>query len=149
VRRLRVSMGKRGPHHGDPCLIRAEFGRSRSSHPPGLRVAGQEPEVQPCGSCHILATVGRSRSSHSSGIWQGKNLGFNHAAQSCARIVSPLLAGILYERSKKMGTLPPGALPYIAGALFPLLGIMVPTVLYLRSIEAKKAAGGKVGVGQG
>lgn len=35
------------------------------------------------------------------GVWQGKNLGWSHAAQSCARIISPLVAGILYERSKE------------------------------------------------
>lgn len=72
---------------------------------------------------------------------QGRNLGWSHAAQSCARIISPLVAGILYEWSKEPGhPLPPGALPYIAGSAFPLLGVMVPTVLYLKSIERKRLA---------
>ncbi|KAM3569762.1 hypothetical protein VYU27_008142 [Nannochloropsis oceanica] len=70
---------------------------------------------------------------------QGRNLGWSHAAQSCARIISPLVAGMLYEWSKEPGhPLPPGALPYIAGSAFPLLGVMVPTILYLKSIERKR-----------
>ena len=82
--------------------------------------------------------------------FQGKNLGWSHAAQSCARIISPLVAGTLYEMSKAPGhPLPPGALPYIAGSAMPLLGVMVPTVLYLRSIEAKRAAAGGGGAGSG
>lgn len=31
-----------------------------------------------------------------------------------------------------------GALPYIAGSMMPLLGMTVPTILYLRSIEGKR-----------
>ncbi len=75
-------------------------------------------------------------------------MGWSHAAQSCARIISPLVAGTLYELSKAPGhPLPPGALPYIAGSAMPLLGVMVPTVLYLRSVEAKRGLRGGGGGG--
>lgn len=78
-------------------------------------------------------------SRYSSPDAQGKNLGLSHAAQSCARIVSPLVAGYLYERSKEIQNgLPQGSLAYLVGSLMPVLGLMVPTVLYLKSIDRKK-----------
>jgi MFS transporter, DHA1 family, tetracycline resistance protein len=64
---------------------------------------------------------------------QGRDLALNQAAQSCARVLSPLFAGILYERSKSSAHLPVGALPFLAGALCPAFGIVIPTLLYLRS----------------
>ena len=74
---------------------------------------------------------------------QGRALSFNHAAQACARVISPLIAGLVYEYSKdfKMGDalgLPVGALPFLLGALFPALGISVPSLLYIWSISSNK-----------
>jgi len=49
------------------------------------------------------------------------------------------MAGILYEKSKVyLSHWPVGALPYVVASFMPLLGMMVPTLLYLRSVEAKK-----------
>lgn len=71
---------------------------------------------------------------------QGRNLGLSHACQSGARIISPLIAGTLYEKSKTyVSSLPVGALPYVVASFMPLLGMMIPTLLYLRSVEAKRA----------
>ncbi|CAN0467896.1 unnamed protein product, partial [Discosporangium mesarthrocarpum] len=67
---------------------------------------------------------------------QGRSLGLNQAAQSTARVISPLF-------SKRKNNLPLGALPYLVGSAFPLLGIAVPFALYMRSVEAK-ASGGMV-----
>ena len=58
---------------------------------------------------------------------QGRALAFNHAASACARVISPLLAGLIYEFSKdfKAGNaigLPVGALPFLLGAMFPAFG---------------------------
>lgn len=58
-------------------------------------------------------------SRYSSSSTQGRDLSLNQAAQACARVLSPLIAGLLYERSKLPGGLPVGALPFLAGALFP------------------------------
>jgi DHA1 family tetracycline resistance protein-like MFS transporter len=69
---------------------------------------------------------------------QGRSLGLNQAAQSTARVISPLIAGILYERSKRASGFPPGALPYLIGSLFPLAAISLPATLYLRNVELKK-----------
>ena len=71
---------------------------------------------------------------------QGRDLAFNQAAQSCARVLSPLFAGLLYERSKMSGLLPVGALPFLAGAAFPAIGISIPALLYIRSVARKRAA---------
>mmetsp|Transcript_16133 Transcript_16133/g.21038 ORF Transcript_16133/g.21038 Transcript_16133/m.21038 type:complete len:665 (+) Transcript_16133:68-2062(+) len=76
-------------------------------------------------------------SRYSSSSTQGLYLGLNQAAQSCARMISPLVAGILYERSKRMDLLPLGALPYLAGASAPLLAMAPPFFLYLRSVRKK------------
>ena len=70
---------------------------------------------------------------------QGRDLAFNQAAQSCARVLSPLFAGLLYERSKLSGLLPVGALPFLAGAAFPAIGISIPALLYIRSVARKRA----------
>lgn len=47
------------------------------------------------------------------------------------------VAGMLYEWSKRRDSLPLGALPYLVGSAFPLVGVAVPFWLYLRSVEAK------------
>ncbi|CAM9646203.1 unnamed protein product, partial [Chrysoparadoxa australica] len=72
---------------------------------------------------------------------QGRSLSLNTAAQSAARVVSPLVAGVLYERSRIRGALPLGALPYVVGSLFPLVAIAIPFGLYCQSVGVKKAAG--------
>lgn len=79
---------------------------------------------------------------YSSAESQGRALSFNHAAQACARVISPLVAGLVYEYSKdfEMGNalgLPVGALPFLLGALFPAFGISVPSLLYIWSISNK------------
>ena len=89
---------------------------------------------------------------------QGRDLALNQAAQSCARIFSPLCAGLLYERSKlsppsstssaagaagvirKVVQLPPGALPFLAGGMCPAVAILVPSLLYIRNVTRKRAA---------
>lgn len=72
---------------------------------------------------------------------QGRDLSLNQAAQSLARIVSPLLAGWLYERSKRrlglLGAVPVGALPFLVGGVCPLLAAVVPTVLSWRPAKSK------------
>ena len=77
-------------------------------------------------------------SRYSAPATQGRDLAFNQAAQSCARVLSPLFAGLLYERSKKSGNLPVGALPFLAGAAFPAVGIAIPALLYIRSVANKR-----------
>ncbi|CAM9377998.1 unnamed protein product, partial [Hapterophycus canaliculatus] len=47
------------------------------------------------------------------------------------------VAGVLYEWSKRRQQLPLGALPYLVGSVFPLVGVAVPFWLYVRSVEAK------------
>ena len=78
-------------------------------------------------------------SRYSAPATQGRDLAFNQAAQSCARVLSPLFAGLLYERSKKSGNLPVGALPFLAGAAFPAIGIAIPALLYIRSVANKRS----------
>ena len=78
-------------------------------------------------------------SRYSAPATQGRDLAFNQAAQSCARVLSPLFAGLLYERSKQSGTLPVGALPFLAGSAFPAVGIAIPAILYIRSVANKRA----------
>jgi MFS family permease len=78
-------------------------------------------------------------SRYSAPATQGRDLAFNQAAQSCARVISPLFAGLLYEKSKQSGTLPVGALPFLAGAAFPAIGISIPALLYIRSVSRKRA----------
>ena len=78
-------------------------------------------------------------SRYSAPATQGRDLAFNQAAQSCARVLSPLFAGLLYERSKQSGSLPVGALPFLAGAAFPAVGIAIPALLYIRSVANKRA----------
>mmetsp|Transcript_13474 Transcript_13474/g.13038 ORF Transcript_13474/g.13038 Transcript_13474/m.13038 type:complete len:621 (+) Transcript_13474:176-2038(+) len=78
-------------------------------------------------------------SRYSAPATQGRDLAFNQAAQSCARVLSPLFAGLLYERSKRSGSLPVGALPFLAGAAFPAVGIAIPALLYIRSVARKRA----------
>lgn len=75
---------------------------------------------------------------YSSPATQGRDLAFNQAAQACARVVSPLLAGVLYEYSKIPSILPTGALPFLAGALCPTIAIAIPTLLLIRSSAAKR-----------
>ena len=79
-------------------------------------------------------------SRYSATATQGRDLAMNQAAQSCARVLSPLFAGLLYEKSKQLGTLPIGALPFLAGAAFPAIGISIPALLYIRSVSRKRAA---------
>ena len=79
-------------------------------------------------------------SRYSATATQGRDLAMNQAAQSCARVLSPLFAGLLYEKSKQLGTLPIGALPFLAGAAFPAIGISIPALLYIRSLSRKRAA---------
>ena len=77
-------------------------------------------------------------SRYSAPATQGRDLALNQAAQSCARVLSPLFAGLLYERSKQSGSLPVGALPFLAGAAFPAVGIAIPALLYIKSITNKR-----------
>ena len=77
-------------------------------------------------------------SRYSSPKSQGRDLALNQAAQACARVLSPLVAGFLYEKSKQSGLLPIGALPFLVGAMFPAIGIAVPCYLYIRSVSKKK-----------
>lgn len=69
---------------------------------------------------------------------QGRDLALNQAAQSVARVLSPLFAGLLYERSKRQGILPMGALPFLTAAVLPAVGIVIPSLLILQS-RARKA----------
>eukprot|EP01031_Cornospumella_fuschlensis_P050777 gene50777-62101_t len=86
---------------------------------------------------------------YSSPANQGRDLALNQACQSCARVISPLLAGILYEWSKKSAVLPMGALPFLAGALCPAVAVAVPSLLYVKTIAAKKKQLESAGSGNG
>jgi MFS family permease len=77
-------------------------------------------------------------SKYSTPASQGRDLAYNQAAQACARVISPLVAGLLYEMSKQSKGLPAGALPYLVGAVFPAAGVLVPLVLYTQSVDKKK-----------
>eukprot|EP00903_Cladosiphon_okamuranus_P015364 g14190.t1 len=85
----------------------------------------------------LVALISR----YASASTQGRSLGLNQAAQSMARVISPVVAGVLYEWSKRRQQLPLGALPYLVGSVFPMVGVAVPFWLYLRSVEAKKRSG--------
>lgn len=63
------------------------------------------------------------------------------SVSSVSRVVLSKVAGVLYEWSKRRDSLPLGALPYLVGATFPLVGVAVPFWLYFRSIEAKVRSG--------
>ena len=78
-------------------------------------------------------------SRYSAPATQGRDLALNQAAQSCARVLSPLFAGLLYEKSKLSGSLPVGALPFLIGAIFPAVSIAIPALLYIRSVSNKRA----------
>jgi len=62
---------------------------------------------------------------------QGRDLALNQAAQACARVFSPLLAGLLYEHSKQstLLVLPVGALPFVVGGLCALVAVVIPALL--------------------
>jgi MFS family permease len=77
-------------------------------------------------------------SRYSSPNSQGRDLSFNQAAQSVARVLSPLVSGLLYEQSKKSKSLPLGALPFLIGSFFPALAIIIPSILYCESISKKQ-----------
>lgn len=75
---------------------------------------------------------------------QGRALSLNQAAQASARIISPLIAGLLYEYSNHNRgglwhwlRLPRGALPFLFGATFPAVGVIVPSILYAWSMNRK------------
>jgi MFS family permease len=80
---------------------------------------------------------------YSSSDSQGRALSLNQAAQACARVVSPLFAGLLYEYSKKLRFrssslgLPVGALPFLIGSIFPATAIAIPTILYMWGMNKK------------
>jgi len=78
---------------------------------------------------------------------QGRDLSLNQAAQSLGRVLSPLVAGMLYERSKHKarGLLPAGALPFLAAAVLPAIGVLLPAVLLLQSRARKQKAAGQGG----
>jgi DHA1 family tetracycline resistance protein-like MFS transporter len=105
--------------------------------------------------CHILGyciadtALVSMISRHSAAESQGRDLSFNQAAQACARVASPLLAGHLYERSRtwRVGVagesflrhLPEGALPFLVGGLCPLLALVVPMVLSGSAVKASQS----------
>jgi MFS family permease len=87
---------------------------------------------------------------YSSPSSQGSDLALNQAAQSCARVFSPLLAGLLYEQSSRiqrsfqhgsgyilLDRLPVGALPFLVGGLCPLVAVAIPVLLYIASKDRK------------
>ncbi|NDC43293.1 MAG: MFS transporter [Chitinophagia bacterium] len=77
---------------------------------------------------------------------QGRDLSLNQAAQSVGRVLSPLVAGILYERSKlwgRTGILPPGALPFLVAAVLPAIGVVLPCLLLFKSRARKQKAGAR------
>lgn len=77
-------------------------------------------------------------SKYSSPATQGRDLALNQAAQACARVISPLCAGVLYEYSKRPNSiLPVGALPFLAGAVCPAVAIAVPSFLYWQNRRLK------------
>lgn len=71
---------------------------------------------------------------YSSPATQGRDLAYNQSAQACGRVISPLVAGLLYEMSKSSTILPVGALPFIMGALFPAVATLAPFYLYMKNI---------------
>ena len=69
-------------------------------------------------------------SRYASQMSQGRDLALNQAAQACARVVSPVIAGVLYERSMADGRIfGKGALPFLVGAMFPAIGVAIPALL--------------------
>jgi DHA1 family multidrug resistance protein-like MFS transporter len=87
---------------------------------------------------------------YSSPSSQGSDLALNQAAQSCARVFSPLLAGLLYEQSSRiqrsfqhssgyilLDRLPVGALPFLVGGLCPLVAVAIPVLLHIASKDRK------------
>lgn len=56
---------------------------------------------------------------------QGSALALNQALQAFARVLSPVVAGLLFERSRGFTWLPAGAAPFLFSALFPIAGILV------------------------
>eukprot|EP01032_Pedospumella_encystans_P022500 gene22500-25495_t len=62
---------------------------------------------------------------------QGRDLALNQAAQACARVFSPLIAGLLYEQSKQnaLSILPIGALPFLVGGLCSFAAVVTPALL--------------------
>lgn len=61
---------------------------------------------------------------------QGRDLALNQAAQSCAKILSPLIAGYLYgRRNSAPGWLPLGSTPFLLGAMSSTLSIMALLLL--------------------
>lgn len=94
-------------------------------------------------SCHLLGysiadTAVVSLISHySASSSLGRDLSLNQASQSCARTFSPLIAGLLYEHSKRESLcgenwFPVGALPFIAGGVCSLCALIVPALLSTR-----------------
>jgi len=88
---------------------------------------------------------------YSSPSSQGSDLALNQAAQSCARVFSPLLAGLLYEQSSRiqrsfqhssgfilLDRLPVGALPFLVGGLCPLVAVAIPVLLYIASKDKSR-----------
>ncbi len=71
---------------------------------------------------------------------QGQSLGLNQAALGFAKVISPLIAGMLYERSKTQGVLPIGALAYLVGSCAPFLAMAIPIILYTRLLGTKAVA---------
>lgn len=94
-------------------------------------------------------------SMYSSSMNQGRNLSYNQAAQSCARVVGPLLAGFLYEYDKGMSQpaasqeinqlvlpiMPQGSLPFVAGAMLPAFAVFIPLYLYMKEMPMKRKVG--------
>lgn len=92
-------------------------------------------------ACHIVGyciadmALVSAVSRHSPRGAQGRDLALNQAAQACARIFSPVLAGLLYEHSKGQAAtgrswLPVGALPFLVGGTGPLVALIVPVLLW-------------------
>jgi MFS family permease len=103
-------------------------------------------------------------STYSSAMNQGRNLSYNQAAQSCARVVGPLLAGFLYEYDKDIAKptspastvliqssspvmlplMPQGSLPFVAGAMLPAFAVFIPLYLYMKEMPLKRKIGGEI-----
>lgn len=95
-------------------------------------------------SCHIVAySVAETAlvsliSRYSAMQSQGRDMALNQAGQACARVFSPLIAGLLYEHSKHstlLAVLPVGALPFLVGGLCPLVAAVVPAMLSRHSVD--------------
>ncbi len=71
---------------------------------------------------------------------QGRSLGLNQASVGFARVITPLIAGVLYERSKTQGALPIGVLAFQVGSFAPFLAMAIPIILYNRLTKGKGAA---------